>query len=732
MRRFKLYLFSVILIFLIGNNNRLLAQINNIDSLVKLYNTDKYLDKTYRQELIQNLEKLTRTNPIKCKEITQTLQETVTKKKDYAMQVHLNHLNAVLLVLQGKFEEARTLVNPSLNLIDKYDLKYLLPRIYAVKGLTYHYQANIPLAMENYNESLKYSEKYGTIEEKYLMQNNLAGLFLVLKDFKKAKVLLEDNMNFYKNKNDEWQLTFTYNNLGYLAEQENQIQKALNLFLLANNLTTIKNNQPLKAQVLNNIGHCYNKMNQIDSSKKYLTEALNINNELKNSKGTAINRVGLSELLYKQKQYQESKQLALMAYKAGIEGKILNIQKEAADQLAKDYSFLNQPDSSALYHDLSIKLADSILNEDNTRQITQMEMKYEFNKKEEKYKFDQQLSNVSLQKEKLQNELSKSLLEKSIQNQQIQQTLLDNQNLINNENQQKIALTKKENQLINTENKSLQQKNELNTLRMKQTWILSAFCILILGFLAYLWWNKARIKQLQISHTLKEQEAQNLIQQNRITESELKAIRSQMNPHFIFNVLNSIESYIVEEDSIQARNLVQKFAKLSRMILENSTQALSSLASEWEINELYTEIEQDRNNHNFDFQFDVGPELNLEKLLIPPMMIQPLIENAIKHGVRNIRQKNSFIQVQIRQVEENQLEIRIQDNGNGILNKPIVNPSYKKQSFGIASIIDRIDILNQKGYSSKADFKLVDLNNQGIRGCISILKLPVIYEEQSA
>ncbi|NQX56062.1 sensor histidine kinase [Pedobacter panaciterrae] len=227
-----------------------------------------------------------------------------------------------------------------------------------------------------------------------------------------------------------------------------------------------------------------------------------------------------------------------------------------------------------------------------------------------------------------------------------------------------------------------------------------------------------------------EQQNKELINQNKLSESELKAIRAQMNPHFIFNVLNSIESYIVENDSKTAGSLVQKFAALSRLILENSTQSMVSADREWKALRLYAELEVMRFNKQFSCSFYTEPSIDLSRLLLPPMLVQPLIENAIHHGMRNSTAENNAITVSLEQTE-NTLLFTVSDNGIGMVEAKKIKTfsAIKGQSIGIASIKERIEIFNVMNHEHPAQFELRNKQSNEGMGTIAKLTLPKVFRE---
>jgi sensor histidine kinase YesM len=240
-----------------------------------------------------------------------------------------------------------------------------------------------------------------------------------------------------------------------------------------------------------------------------------------------------------------------------------------------------------------------------------------------------------------------------------------------------------------------------------------------------------RIRQLRFKNSLQqkqaEQNAVNLTHKYQLSESELKAIRAQMNPHFIFNVLNSIEAYIMENDKRTASRLIQKFATLSRLVLENSTKRLVPADKEWKSLMLYTELEAMRYNNAFSYNFMVDDNIQLNRLLLPPMLIQPLIENAILHGLIVGQQPNAHLEVQMIKSNGN-ICITVADNGIGIGNSKttIAKNAVKEKSIGLASIKERIEILNNQDSDYTATFELK--SNENDRGTIAIICLSY-YEE---
>lgn len=276
------------------------------------------------------------------------------------------------------------------------------------------------------------------------------------------------------------------------------------------------------------------------------------------------------------------------------------------------------------------------------------------------------------------------------------------------------------------------QQQQLSKLKFRQLYLYGALIILLISLTLIYLLNRSRIRHLRLKNEMhrKQTEEKNreLINRYKLSESELKAIRAQMNPHFIFNVLNSIESYIVENDAKTASRLVQKFASLSRLILENSTQSMVSADREWKALMLYAELEVMRFNKQFNCSFYTDPAIDLSRLLLPPMLVQPLIENAIHHGMRNSTAEDNAVTVTLEQTE-NTLVFTVEDNGIGMdkAEKFKTFSFIKSKSIGISSIKERIEIFNVMNPEQLALFELRDKIIAEGSGTIAKLTLPKIY-----
>ncbi|MBD1258997.1 tetratricopeptide repeat protein [Maribacter polysiphoniae] len=184
----------------------------------------------------------------------------------------------------------------------------------------------------------------------------------------------------------------------------------------------------------------------------------------------------------------------------------------------------------------------------------------------------------------------------------------------------------------------------------------------------------------------------------KVSETELKALRSQMNPHFIFNSLNSISDFISKNDIRQADDYLVKFSKLTRAILENSEKKSITLSEDLELMELYMQIETIRLQNKLHHQITIDQDIEPNNTLVPPLILQPFIENSIWHGIAP-KNGDGHIDIKIEK-EGDMLKYVVDDNGVG-QSKKNVRGKKSNGSFGIKITKSRIDILshikNKKG-----------------------------------
>jgi LytS/YehU family sensor histidine kinase len=200
----------------------------------------------------------------------------------------------------------------------------------------------------------------------------------------------------------------------------------------------------------------------------------------------------------------------------------------------------------------------------------------------------------------------------------------------------------------------------------------------------------------------------------------LKSLRSQMNPHFIFNALNSVNHFISQNDERTANKFLSEFSRLMRLVMENSQEDFIPLHKEEEIISLYVKLEHYRFRDKFDYQIRVDDDLNKETIELPPMLIQPYIENAVWHGLRYKESKGN-LDVHIGKDAQG-LKVEITDDGIGRKRSTELKTENQKKhnSTGLKNIQERLHILNTI-YKTSYRVAIEDLPaNGGTRITISL------------
>jgi ligand-binding sensor domain-containing protein len=251
----------------------------------------------------------------------------------------------------------------------------------------------------------------------------------------------------------------------------------------------------------------------------------------------------------------------------------------------------------------------------------------------------------------------------------------------------------------------IQFRFEILTPFYKSFWFIF-LVILLIGTTVYFVFT-SRVKKI------KRETSEKIMNFQKLAESELKALRAQMNPHFMFNTINSIQELVLGNDDRTARIYFADFAKMMRMILENSTQKLITLEKEIDFLNLYLSFEKVRFKDKFELRLIVDERLETSLLKLPSMLIQPFIENAINHGLLH-KESNGKLEVKFEQIDfENEvfLKCTIEDNGIGREAAMKLNKWRKKQHHSISTTVnsERIELLNTIMENKKFYLLITDL-----------------------
>jgi len=270
-------------------------------------------------------------------------------------------------------------------------------------------------------------------------------------------------------------------------------------------------------------------------------------------------------------------------------------------------------------------------------------------------------------------------------------------------------------------NNLLHQEQEQSKNRMQRLFLLVGLGVSFL--IAIVLWRSNRLKQ-RAYRTLNRQnkqvqEQRNVLKQTldnlKATQAQLiekermTALRAQMNPHFIFNCLNSIKLYTLENDADRASEYLTKFSRLIRIVLENSRSERVTLHNELDMLRLYADMETMRFKQKLSFFVEVEPGVDADFIEIPPLLLQPYVENAIWHGLMH-KPEGGTVRVRASQLQENLLQLTITDDGVGRARAAELKSksANHRKSFGLKMTSERIALVNQL-YQTHTQVEIQDL-----------------------
>ncbi len=209
--------------------------------------------------------------------------------------------------------------------------------------------------------------------------------------------------------------------------------------------------------------------------------------------------------------------------------------------------------------------------------------------------------------------------------------------------------------------------------------------------------EKTLIKTIQYVDEIKQNTQnvhENLLLKQQSMELEMKALRAQMNPHFIFNCINSIDAFILTDDKKNATLYLNKFSKLLRNILDGSRKSVIPLFEEIQTLKLYIQLEELRSNFKFKTIYIIDAGLENSEIEVPSLLLQPVVENAIHHGLRNLTGREGELTIEIRK-EHDKIAYKVSDNGIGV---KAAKAWRKKESepLGMEITKSRVKIFNQE------------------------------------
>ncbi len=284
---------------------------------------------------------------------------------------------------------------------------------------------------------------------------------------------------------------------------------------------------------------------------------------------------------------------------------------------------------------------------------------------------------------------------------------------------------------------TLDKENKINEEKLKQAaelkWAL-LIGLLIMALSAIIIYRNLSLKR---KNEKLESERVKAEMQTKTTELEMQALRAQMNPHFIFNCLSSINRFILKNKTEEASDYLTKFSRLIRMVLNNSKEVFISLEDELETLRLYLEMEKMRFKNSFDYKFTFTDNVSTSSVFIPPLLLQPFAENAIWHGLMHLpdrqggKQEKGFLNFDF-DAEKKFLICIIIDNGVGRTQAKLLKSksAEKQKSMGLKITTERLSLLNNNS-NEQTFFTIEDLMDDNGNALGTRVHLKVFYKEMS-
>jgi len=567
---------------------------------------------------------------------------------------------------------------------------------YEVLGGIYLYWKQYDLAISNFKRSLlqqktarvqlslaksyfknkAYSSAISTYEsvnnsqlsnwEKVVLNEELGDVYSAKKEYATAEKYYNKGLSIAKNHLITPKITDLNSKLGKVSFSQGKVQQATTYFDNSLNLASHENEQRSVVEK-ERVADFYNSNQQFDQE-------------------IALRKKNLSAL--------ETLDAEVLTENSLNEPDSLTTQKSNY-KIAKAYVQQEKYDDAIPYLEKSIseanKKSDLIIEKDATRKLSEVYKTVgEYTKALETYQsYVDLVDKVYLNKEQQIANVSK--VSRDLLKQQQRITGLEDERKLS---ENKLLLASKDSELQNERNK--QQSIIIYSL------LTGLLLLLLLAFYMY-----RNIKQQRVNNNL----------------LALKSLRSQMNPHFIFNALNSVNSFIASNDERTANRYLTDFSKLMRSVLENSEEDFIPLSKEIELLQLYTKLEHFRFQDKFLYNITIDDNIAVDEFVIPPMLLQPYVENAVWHGLR-YKEEKGLLQINLKASNDNELQIIIEDNGIGRAKSKALKTAHQKKqnSKGMGNIKKRVAILNEM-YSDKVDVYIEDIaNDEGTKVVLTLKK----------
>lgn len=554
-----------------------------------------------------------------------------------------------------------------------------------IRAYANNFAGNITRSISDIQEGLDF---YSRIRDTTLLaeaMSDLGQLYLSQGIFDKALEHFQQAYAVREQKRDLPGMAYSLNSIGSMYWRSGKYEEALESFQDAIHLFEKSGLTEETAQTTANIGEIYFQTNNTEMALEFFNKAMKMNQSTGQSGFRSRNLINIGKVYLQRHQPQRAIQYFKQA---------LNIQKKTGDPegFAQSHYHLglafldrNEPVEALEHFNVSISASKRIRS--NDLQIKALEQSARIYYQLEQY---QVASNLLFRARSLSD---------SIFN--IQQTKLREE-----------LKTRYETEKYMLENRNLKLSNQNNEtiISQQRTMIILTLVLSMLAVVTViLLMQKRRSSDRMLS-----------------IEMEQKLLRSQMNPHFVYNSLTVIQSHVMKKTTKEAVNLISSMASLMRLILDNSTHEFISFEKEIQTLRYYLELQQQRFAGQFEYSIEIDSDLEEREFLIPPMLAQPFIENAIEHGFAGIDYTGSLT-IRYKSTGESHLQCEIEDNGIGFSKGMKKEKEPQHRSYGIEITRQRIGIL-QKRFNMDAALEIIDLSEMDQKGTLVYINIPVKKE----
>ncbi len=649
--------------------------------------------------------------------------EDISKQISYEEGIAKSYyLRGILTRIEGKFDLASTYLLKALKVYKDLDDKEKCAHCYHHLAILNYQQGDQFEAIKYYEKFIQYMEDLGDKTSVAVGLNNIGNSYADLGKDEDALVYYKKALVAYEDVDNKDGIASSYNNIGTIYMSQGNNPKAFEFFHKALYLHESMGDSLNMVNSLNNLGIMYKKQEKYDKAIKSYMDALKLLSPKLDRREIAQIKVNMGMAYCYKKDYGKSIELVKEGLEMSRELNNMNHLSTGLNNMGDIYLAQNEYDTARSFYQKSIKVSLPILDKQSTihsylgvaktyleQNQYQPALDYAL-KCQEAYK-GMVVLNVEVDIKEILWKIYKATGEhqKALENHEQFKLLSDS--ILNKENIQKITQIEYEykykQELESAEKRELKltKKVESTSKDLRKSQHNSFIAVIIILLISLI--SVTIIFVLRLKHA--RTKTQNIL-------IEQKLLRSQMTPHFMFNSLSVLQSMILNKESEKSIQYLSKFSKLLRTVLENSRHKLVSFPKEIEAIESYMALQNLDADPPYKYELSIDPELSTKNIEIPPMLIQPFIENAIEHAFP-YQKDDREITVKL-QLEEGQLKCNIEDNGIGI------DRSFsKKNKNSMATTItsERLAMLS-KEFKSKGSVEIKSKN--GEQGTLVTLVIP--------